>query len=96
MLRTPSSSFAPKQRGRNDVRAQRQAYEQVDQQVDERTVGADSGQRRAARKASHDDDIGCVEQQLQDAGCSQRQGKQDDLLAAWGRWSNRLSGYSVP
>jgi len=66
--------------GRNDVRAQRQAHEQVDQQVDERTVGADSGQRRAARKASHDDDIGCVEQQLQDAGCSQRQGKQDDLL----------------
>ena len=66
--------------GRNDVRAQRQAHEQVDQQVDERTVGADSGQRCAARKASHDDDIGCVEQQLQDAGCSQRQGKQDDLL----------------
>ena len=28
----------------------------------------------------HDDDIGCVEQQLQDAGCSQRQGKHHDAL----------------
>ena len=66
--------------GRDDVRAQRQAHEQVDQQVDECAVGAHCRQRRAARKTAHDHHVSRIEQQLQDAGCRQRQGKQDDLL----------------
>ena len=62
------------------IGTQRQADEQVDQQVDERTVGADRRQSRAAGKAADNDHIGGVEQQLQNAGCRQGKGKQNDLL----------------
>jgi len=66
--------------GCHHIGTQRKPDEQVDQQVDQRAVGANGGQRRAARKAPHHHNVGGVEQQLQNAGCRQRHGKQDDLL----------------
>ena len=66
--------------GRHNVCAQRKAHEQVHQQVDQRAVGADSGQRRAACKPAHHNDVRRIEQQLQNAGCRQGQCKQDDLF----------------
>ena len=76
----PALVFGTKAAGCDDVRAQRKPYEQVDQQVDERTVRADSGQRGAAREPSDDHHVCSIEQELQNAGCCQRQGKQDDLF----------------
>ena len=66
--------------GCHDVCTQRKAHEQVHQQVDERTVGAHCRQCRAARKAAHHHHVCRVEQQLQNAGRRQRDGKQNDLL----------------
>ena len=66
--------------GCHHVGTQRKPDEQVDKQVDQRAVGANGGQRRAARKAPYHHNIGGIEQQLQNAGCRQRHGKQDDLL----------------
>ena len=66
--------------GRHNVCTQRKADKQVDQQVDERTVGTNCCQRGAADEPAHHDHIGSIEQQLQKAGCRQRQGKQDDLF----------------
>ena len=77
--------------GRDDVRAQRQAHEQVDQQVDECAVGAYGRQRRAARKTAHDHHVSRIEQQLQDTGCRQRQGKQDDLFQH--RAAGQITGF---
>ena len=65
---------------RHDVCTQRHSDEQVDQQVDQRTVGADRGQCSAARKPADHHNVGCVEEELQDAGRRQRQRKQDDFL----------------
>lgn len=58
--------------GRHNVCTQRKADKQVDQQVDECTVGTNCCQRGAAGKSTHHDHIGSIEQQLQ-AGCRQRQ-----------------------
>ena len=66
--------------GSHNVCTQRKADKQVDQQVDERTVGTNCCQRGAADEPAHHDHIGSIEQQLQKAGCRQRQGKQDDLF----------------
>ena len=76
--------------GRHHVCAQRKPYEQVHQQVDEGAVGADGGQCGAARKAAHDHYVRSVEQQLQNAGSCQRDGKQDDLLQH--RAAGKVSG----
>jgi len=51
-----------------DVRADGQADEGSDQQVDECGGGTHRRERAAARELADDDDIGGVEQQLQDAG----------------------------
>ena len=72
--------FGTKAAGGHDIGTQRKADEEVDQQVDERTVGADSGQCRAAHKPPDHNDVGRVKEELQDAGRCQRQGKQDDLF----------------
>ena len=66
--------------GSHNVGTQREAHKQVDQQVDEGTVGAHRRQSGAARKAAHHHNVCCVEQQLQNAGRRQRERKQDDLL----------------
>ena len=66
--------------GSHNICTQRKADKQVDQQVDERTVGTNCCQRGAADEPAHHDHIGSIEQQLQKAGCRQRQGKQDDLF----------------
>ena len=66
--------------GRHNVCTQRKADKQIDQQVDECTVGTNCCQRGAAGESTHHDHIGSIEQQLQKAGCRQRQGKQDDLF----------------
>ena len=82
MYRILHAFFVPgtKAPGCHHVGTQRKPDEQVDQQIDQRTVGANSGQRRAARKAPHHHNVGGVEQQLQNAGCRQRHRKQNDLL----------------
>ena len=66
--------------GSHNVGTQREAHKQVDQQVDEGTVGAHRRQSGAARKAAHRHNVCCVEQQLQNAGRRQRERKQDDFL----------------
>ena len=80
--------------GSYDVRAQREPNEQVHQQIDQGTVGADCGQRGAAGKAAHHHNVCRVEQQLQNAGCSQRNGKQNDLLQH--RAAGQVSGTVCP
>jgi len=62
MYRILHAFFVPgtKAPGCHHVGTQRKPDEQVDQQIDQRTVGANSGQRRAARKAPHHHNIGGV------------------------------------
>ena len=50
--------------GCDDVGTQRKPHEQVDQQIDERTVGAHRCQSGAARESPYHHDVRCIEQQL--------------------------------
>ena len=64
---------------RGNIGTDRKPDEQIDDQIDERACGADSGKRRASGKPSDDNDIGGVIEQLQDAGQHQRYGKEHEL-----------------
>ena len=66
--------------GDDGAAADGNAHEQVDDQIDDGAVGADGGQRMAAYIPPHHDDVGGIEQQLQNAGGHQRQREQQDLL----------------
>ena len=65
--------------GNQNVTAHRNTHKQVDEQVDQRTGGADSRQCRRTGKPTHHDDVGSVIQQLQHTGQHQRHRKPDDL-----------------
>ena len=65
----------PDEPGRQDVGAHRQPHEQIHQQIDERRVGAHRRQRVVPGEFAHHHNVRRVEQQLQNAGAHQRQGK---------------------
>ena len=63
--------------GDDDVRAERDANEQIQQQADDRAVGADGshgGCAHIAREIADDGDVGRVEQLPEDAGRGDGQG----------------------
>ena len=63
--------------GDDDVRAERDADKQVQQQTDDRTVRADGGHGNGAqltREVADDGDVGRVEQLPEDTGRRDRQG----------------------
>ena len=66
--------------GDDGAAADGNAHEQVDDQIDDGAVGTDGGQSMAAYIPPHHDDVGGIEQQLQNAGGHQRQREQKDLL----------------
>lgn len=69
--------------GDDHICAQGDADEKVQDQSDDRTVGAHGGNcRRGIRRAefSHHRDVRCVEKLLQDAGCRHRQGIPGELI----------------
>lgn len=69
----------PQVPGHHHVGAHGEAHKEVDHQVDEGGIGAHRRQGLFSRPASHHDDIGGVEQELQDAGEHQRDGKHQEL-----------------
>ncbi len=66
--------------GDDGAAADGDAHEQVDDQIDDRAVGADCRQRMAAHIPPDDNDIGGIEKQLQYARCHQRQREQQNLF----------------
>ena len=73
--------FAAAEIARNEnVDADGDAHEGVDEEVDERRRCADCGKRCRPGEFSDDNHVRRVEQQLQNAGRRQRDGKQNDLL----------------
>ena len=58
----------------------KQTYKQVDQQIDQRGVGAHSSQGRLSAELAYHHHIRRIEQELQQAGGHQRQRKQQDLV----------------
>ena len=67
----------------DDIGAKRDAHEQVDEQADDRRIIADGRQRLRADKLAEHQDIGRVEELLQDAGHGQWQRKQDHRPDDW-------------
>ena len=68
--------------GDDDVRAERDADEQIQQQPDDRTVCTDSGhgdRAQLTREVTDDGDVGRVEQLPEDAGRRDRQGVAREL-----------------
>ena len=61
----------------DDIGAKRDAHEQVDEQADDRRIVADGRQCFRADELAEHQDIGRVEELLQDAGHGQWQRKQD-------------------
>ena len=68
--------------GDDDVRAESDADEQVEDESGDRRVGTDGGDRRGAvglGEVADDHDAGCVEELFQDTGCGHRQRVAQDL-----------------
>ena len=72
---------ASDQAGDDDIGAQGNAYEQIDQQSDDRRVAADRSHRLFADELADDRHVRRIEQLLQDAGKRKRQRKEKDLIA---------------
>ena len=70
----------PQVPGHHHVGAHREAYKQVDGEVDQRGVGAHRRQGLLAGEPAHYHHVRRVEQELQQAGGHQRQGEQQDLV----------------
>ena len=66
--------------GDHHIGTHRQTYKQVDQQIDQRGVGAHSSQGRLSAELAYHHHIRRIEQELQQAGGHQRQRKQQDLV----------------
>ena len=69
----------PQVPGHHHIGAHREAYKQVDGEVDQRGVGAHRRQGLLAGEPAHHHHVRRVEQELQQAGGHQRQGEQQDL-----------------
>ena len=61
-----------------NVHADRDADEGVDDEIDERGRRADSGKGDTAREFADNDDVRCVKQQLEHAGRGQRERELQD------------------
>ena len=74
---------AAKTMGNTNARADGQADKEIHQQVGDGAGGADSGYADAAAEASHNHQIGGVEQQLKQTGKDNGNGKADDAGKQW-------------